>query len=105
MKMLDDCISFGLQVKEEKARIRLFLSYLKDSKEKSSLSFRDFDLMEEILNTASCYGINLEREGMIKKEELIMINEETFESVGRIGRKRYDDIRSRIEDHSIFRPN
>lgn len=96
VRKVSDSIAFDFEIREKISEIKLLLIYLREEKEKNFLSFRDFNLIEEILDIALCYGVDLEGNNLTTKDELLLINNIVCNVVGLIATNRHDSILNKI---------
>jgi hypothetical protein len=94
--MVESFINFELQIKLKMDEIRMLLGYLRNSQKNKSLAFRDFYLIEKILEIASQYKIELAKSGIVTEEELLFTNALIRNSVGIDGSTRYVDILNKV---------
>lgn len=89
-------------IKEKIAHIKMFLTYLKEDLKNESFSLRDFDAIEEIVDTAMCYGIDLEKEYFITPKDMLLMSSIIFEHINSIYVWRYDRILNKINDYHLY---
>jgi|GEM_PF-1406936 len=89
-------------IKEKVSHIKMFLAYLEEDLRNRSFSLRDFDAIEEIVDTAMCYGIDLEKEYLIATKDIFLLSSVVFQNINPIYIGRYDYILNKINDYHLY---